>query len=59
MHQNIITKTLQMFSYYKKTQSLSTGVKIHLVSTFLGAVRWEIYSPSALCSYLLSYNTMV
>lgn len=59
MHQDIITKTLQMFSCYKKTQSLSAGIKIHLVSTFLRAERWEIYSSSALCSYLLSSTVMV
>lgn len=59
MHQDIITKTLQTFSCYKKTQSLSTGVKIHLVSMFLGAVRWDVYSSSALCSYLLSTTVMV
>lgn len=39
----------KVFSCCKKTQSLSTGVKINLFLVFLGALRWKIDSSSALC----------
>lgn len=42
-----------------KEKPISTGVKIHPVSMSLGTLRWEIYSSSALCSYLLSCTVMV